>query len=215
MDIFDFEGASYLYIVDYTSRFPVVCKLSSMTGQHVATHCKQIFSEYGWPENLISDNGPCYAAEAFINMMKEYGVNHITSSPHYPWSNGLAEKFVQVVQILFHKTKEEGKDLFKCLMIYHNIPLSSSLQSHMPILWSRSARSDLPMSNVARKQLGSEPEQLRSKYKNDHLPLHDQHLGQDVMFQDTTSKPWFPASITSLCPESRSYKITTKEGIHV
>ena len=58
-----------------------------MTGQHVATQCKQIFSEYGWPETLISDNGPCYAAEAFTNMMKEYGVNHITNSPHYPQSN--------------------------------------------------------------------------------------------------------------------------------
>ena len=55
-DIFHFEGASYLLIVDYTSRFPVVCKLSSMTGQHVATQCKLIFSEYGWPETLISDN---------------------------------------------------------------------------------------------------------------------------------------------------------------
>ena len=27
-DIFHFEGASYLLIVGYTSRFPVVCKLS-------------------------------------------------------------------------------------------------------------------------------------------------------------------------------------------
>ena len=31
-DIFHFEGASYLLVVDYTSRFPVVSKLTSMTG---------------------------------------------------------------------------------------------------------------------------------------------------------------------------------------
>ena len=31
-DIFHFEEASYWLIVDYTSRFPVVCKLSLMTG---------------------------------------------------------------------------------------------------------------------------------------------------------------------------------------
>ena len=100
-DIFHFEGASYLLIVDYTNRFPVVCKLSSMTGQHVATQCKQIFSEYGWPETLISNNGPCYAEEVFTNMMKEYGVNHITSSKYYQKSNGLAEKFVQIFKHLF------------------------------------------------------------------------------------------------------------------
>ena len=46
-DIFHYEGASYLLVVDYASRFPVVCKLTSMTGQHITTQCKLIFSEYG------------------------------------------------------------------------------------------------------------------------------------------------------------------------
>ena len=85
----------------------------------------------------------------FTNMMKEYGVNHITCSPHYPQSKGLAEKFVQIVKNLSHKAKEQGKDMFESLMIYCNT-LSSSLQSPIQILKSRSARSDLPMSNVAR-----------------------------------------------------------------
>ena len=51
-DVFHFEGTSYLLIVDYTSRFPVVCKLTSMTGQHIASHFKLICSEYGWPETF-------------------------------------------------------------------------------------------------------------------------------------------------------------------
>ena len=83
-DIFHSERASYLLIIHYTSRSPVVHKLSSRTGQHVATHCKQIFLEYSWPETLISDNGACYTVEVFTNLMKEYCVNHITRSPHYP-----------------------------------------------------------------------------------------------------------------------------------
>ena len=52
-EIFHFEGAFYLLIVDYTSRFLVVHKLSSMTGQHVANQCKLIFSEYSWSDTLI------------------------------------------------------------------------------------------------------------------------------------------------------------------
>ena len=61
-----------------------------MTAHQIVDHLKQIFSEYGWPETLISDNGPCYASEPFKKLMKEYNVNHVTSSPHYPQSNGLA-----------------------------------------------------------------------------------------------------------------------------
>ena len=128
-DLFYFEGQSYLLIVDYTSQFPIVRKLTSMTAHHITDHCKQIFAEYNWPDTLISDNGPCYASDIFTKLMTEYQVNHINSSPHYPQSNGLAKKCVHIIKNLFHKAKEEGQDLYKCLMTYRNTPLSSTLQS--------------------------------------------------------------------------------------
>ena len=212
-DIFHFEGASYLLVVDYTSHYPVVCKLASMTGQHIASQFKLICSEYGWPDTIVSDNGPCYTSEVFTNLMSEYNINHITSSPHYPQSNGLTEKYMQIVKNLFYKAKEEGKDLYHSLMVYCNTPLSSNLQSPMQILASRSARSDLPMSNMARKQKGLDCEQLRTKYKNEQLPSHDLHLNQAVMYQDPSDKRWYPATITRLCQEPRSYLITTKQGV--
>ena len=99
-DIFHFEGDSYLLLVDYTSRHSVIHKLTSMTAQNVIGHVKVIFSEYGWLDIIVSDNGLCYTAEAFTKTMQEYRVSHITSSPHYPQSNGLAEKFVQTVKTL-------------------------------------------------------------------------------------------------------------------
>ena len=122
-DIFHFENDSYLLIVNYTSRFPIVHMLTSTMAQQVASQMKLIFSEYGWPETIVSDNGPCYSAETFTNLMIDYSVNHITSSLHYPQSNGLAEKYVQIVKNLFYKAKEEGTNLYKSLMIYRNTPL--------------------------------------------------------------------------------------------
>ena len=145
--------------------------LTSMTGQHITNQCKLIFSEYRWPETMISDNGPHYTDEVFTNLMREYNVNYITSSPLYPQSNGLAEKYVQLVENLFYKVKKEGKDLFKCLMVYCNTPVSNILWSTMQIFRSRTARSDLPISNAARKKLGTDCENLRTKYKNEHLNL--------------------------------------------
>ena len=152
-----------------------------MTGQHIANHIKPIFSEYRWPETLVSYNGLCYTLEIFTNLMVQYNVNHITSSSYYPQSNGLAEKYVQIVKDLFHKAKEEGKDLYQCLMIYCNTPLSNTLQSQMQILTSRSARSSLPMSNTARQQKHLDCKDLRTQCKNEHLPKHDFHIGQNVM----------------------------------
>ena len=99
-------------------------KLTSMIAHHIADHCKQIFTEYGWPDTLISDNGPCYASKTFKELMKEYHVNHITSSPHYPQSNGLAKKYLQIVKNLFHKAKEEGQ---------RSIQMSDDIQKYTPV----------------------------------------------------------------------------------
>ena len=211
-DIFHFDGDPYLLIADYMSRFPVVWKLTSTTTQQVASHMKLVFSEYGWPETIVSDNGPCYSAETFTQLMTDYGVNHITSSPHYPQSNGLGEKYVQIVKNLFYIAQEEGTDFYKSLMIYRNTTLSNMLQSPMQILQSQTASTQLPMSNMAVTHgLGSE--QLRVTSKNEQLPTHDLHIGQSAMYLDPVNRRWYPATITSLCQEPISYKIRTEDGI--
>ena len=184
-----------------------------MMGQHIVSHFQAICSEYGWPDTLVSDNGPCYTSEVFTHLMTQYKVTHIKSSPHYPQSNGLAEKYVQIVKNLFHKAKEEGKDLYHCLMVYCKTPLSSTLMSPMQILTGRSARSSLPMSNAVRKQKGLELKKLRTHSKNEHLPTHDYHIGQSVMYLNPTDRRWYPATIKSLSEQPRSYNIETSDGI--
>ena len=81
----------------------------------------------------------------------------------------------------------------------------------MQMLQQRSARSQLPMSNVARRRLGIAAEQPPKK--NQHLVLHDFHIGQDVMFQSPITKKWFPVKIKELCLEPRSYQVEMPEGI--
>ena len=83
----------------------------------------------------------------------------------------------------------------------------------MQILTSRFARSSLPMSHAARKKKGLHGKVLRTHCKNEHLPSHDLHLNQVVMYQDPASRRWYPATITKLCQESRSYIITAKQGV--
>ena len=114
---------------------------------------------------------------------------------------------------LFYKAREEGADLYRALMVYHNTPLTSNMQSPMQILQNRTVRLQLPMSNSARRQLGLETEKFRIKTKNENLPSHDLHLGQDVMMQDHASKRWSPSVITRLCKEPKSHQVTTSKKV--
>ena len=84
----------------------------------------------------------------------------------------------------------------------------------MQILQGRTARSDLPMFNAARNKFGIQPEVLRNIInKHDKLPMHDLHVGQHTMFQDSASKQWHTAIIISLCQEKCIYKIKTSDGV--
>ena len=76
-------------------------------------------------------------------------------------------------------------------MIHHNTLLTDIMESPMQILEGGNARSDLPMSNAARKQLGIQPKVVRNSDKHAVLPTNDLHVGQHVMFQDSTSKHWY------------------------
>ena len=134
------------------------------------------------------------AAETFTRLMTDYSVNHITSSPHYPQSNGLAEKYVQIVKNLFYKAKEEGTNLCKSLMIYRNTSLSHMLQSPMQILQSQAARTELPMSSAGKNTTGTRlTGQLRVSNKHKHLLTHDIHMGQSVMYLNPMNKRWYSA----------------------
>ena len=93
----------------------------------MASHFKNIMSEYTWPCTIVSDNGLCYASKEFHELMQQKGVNHILVLPHHPQSNGMAEKYVGIVKQLFLKAREEGKDPADALHAVYlpaNIPKS-------------------------------------------------------------------------------------------
>ena len=57
-----------------------------------------IMARLGVPITMRSDNGTCFSSDAFRRFIEEWKINHITSSPHYPESNGLAERSVGTVE---------------------------------------------------------------------------------------------------------------------
>ena len=91
MDIFTFDSENCLLVVAYTSKFPIICKLPSMTARVVMEIMKSIISEEGYLATIVSDNGPFYASEYFRQEMQKYKHSAITASPHYPQSNRFAE----------------------------------------------------------------------------------------------------------------------------
>ena len=112
-------------MVNYYSRYWEIEKLHKTDAATVIKKIKNVFSRMGIPEVLRSDNGPQYAAETFEKFAKDWGFQHIPSSPEYPRSNGLAEKTVQIVKDLLEKAKEDNKDPYLAVLEVRNTPVDN------------------------------------------------------------------------------------------
>ena len=90
-DLFSLRGQDYIVVVDYFSRYFELERLLNTNSTTVIGKLKGIFSRFGIPEKVLSDNGPQYTSHEFDTFAKQWDFDHVTSSPRYPLSNGLAE----------------------------------------------------------------------------------------------------------------------------
>lgn len=140
-DLFIFKNMTYLLVVDYFSCYPVVIKLGNITtSTAVISALKSIFSQFGIPETVMSDNGPQYASQEFCDFSHSYNFSHITSSPYYPQSNGLAERGVRTVKQLL----TDSSDVHMALLNYRSTPLPWCNISPAELLMGRKLRNSLP-----------------------------------------------------------------------
>ena len=90
-DLFYFQGIDFLVVVDCFSKYLIMRKIPNSTSSAVIKELGMIFLEFGKPLVFRSDNGPCYVSQESRFFMQNWSIEHRTSSPHYPQSNGLAK----------------------------------------------------------------------------------------------------------------------------
>ena len=83
-DLFETKNSKYLLIVDYYSRFPILCKLSSTTSRVLIQKMKVIFAELEVPSVIVSYGSPQYTATEFQDFTKHWQIEHRLSSPRNP-----------------------------------------------------------------------------------------------------------------------------------
>ena len=143
-DLFYWNKIDYLVIGDYFSNYLIIRRLPNSSTHAVIKELGLVFTELGRPFILRSDNGPCYSSKEFHNFLRFYQVDHVTSSPHYPQSNGFAEALVGIAKKLMEKSVKDGKPWNYGLLQYRTTPISSTLPSPLEMLPGRRPHSTLP-----------------------------------------------------------------------
>jgi len=143
VDVFVFTGNLYLVIVDYYTRWIEAPSLTAQTSSVVIGTLKSVFSRLGVPSILRSDNGPCFKSYEFSSFADAWGFSHVTSSPLYPQSNGMAERAVGTIKRFWRmNVDKEG-----ALLAYRSTPLKSGFSPNQ-LMFGRAVRSQIGKSEV-------------------------------------------------------------------
>ena len=221
-DLFTLGSKTYLVTVDYYSRYFEVDELQSTTSTAIIRKLSAHFARHGIPEIVVSDNGPQYSAEEFKTFANNWDFKHVTSSPGYPQSNGLAEKTVQTVKDILSKAKADGHSALLSILEYRSTPVDGTA-SPAQLLMSRQLRSILPTTSELLKPKLISPSdfmarrhllQSRQKHYYDRSahPLVPMKPGNLVYAQLTKGGDWMPAEITNHSNTPRSFTIQTSDG---
>ena len=101
-----------LCIVDEFSRFPFAIPCPDCSSRSVISALNPLFSIFGNPAKIHSDQGTCFTSREFQNYLSSLGIAYSHSTPYNPRGNGQAERYVGVIwKAIQLKLKTESKSL--------------------------------------------------------------------------------------------------------
>ena len=221
VDLCQFERHEYLVMVDYHSRWIEILHLTTTTSSAIIAKMKDVFARLGLPQEVFSDNRPQFVSEQFRQFAKKCDLNHITSSPHLPNSNGEAERAVKTAKSILRQ-----EDPWLALMIYLDTVIAATGCSPSQLIMGCHLRTNL--STLGVKLRLSLPNQDDVKdtdkatklgyqhyYNARHGALPDLQPGDVVKLKTDQEKSWATKGIVTATAESpRSYIVQSESGVY-
>ncbi|UYV63015.1 K02A2.6-like [Cordylochernes scorpioides] len=126
-----FMNKMFLIVIDSYSKWPEVIIMNLTTAGNTIRVLRDLFSRYGIPDQVVTDNGPQFVSEEMKYFFKSNGVHHLRSAPYFPATNGLAERFVQTLKrgLKNMRNEELNNSLANFLFTYRTVPHSSTREA--------------------------------------------------------------------------------------
>ncbi len=229
VDFCSYAGQDFLITVDCYTDWPDIIHMrnNTTTPQLTATLLKA-FCRTGAPDVVWSDQGPQFTAKLFKDFSKEWGFQHITSSPMYPQSNGKAEATVKamkkIIRAAWRRNSLDERALTRALLQYRNTPSQRDRLSPAQKLFGQPIQDTLPAhrrafapqwqtsAEEAERHATSNAEQVEHHYNQHARALPEIGVGSNVAIQNTVTKLWDIYGMVTAIGPHRRYFVKTASG---
>ncbi len=138
-----FWGQTFLIVVDAHSKWIEVLPTgNSSFALTTIRNPGRLFSTFGIPEMIASDNGASFTGQEFKNFTEGNGIWHLNTAPYHAASNGMAERAVQTVNngLLKQPGKDPALKLCQLLLTYRSTPCETTGVSPSKLMFKRPIR---------------------------------------------------------------------------
>lgn len=142
----------YLIVVDAYSKWLECLQMNGgTTTRALLCKLKDIFSRYGIPHVIVSDNDVKINSSEFISFCTMNGIRYVTTPVYHPASNGQAENSVKTCKKMIKCILQENSGtqlddrLLGFLFEYRNTPHCSTGKSPASLMMGRDLRSRLDL----------------------------------------------------------------------
>lgn len=92
------KGFYILVIVDSHSKWVEAFLSKSITSNYTIKKLRETFCRYGLIDTLVTDNGTQFKSAEFKHFVKMNGLDHFSTAPGHPATNGQAENSVKTTK---------------------------------------------------------------------------------------------------------------------
>lgn len=220
-DLFKYHGVDYLILCDsYSGYFELEAMENGTSSRQTIEILKKWFAIHGIPRILETNGGPQYISKEFQNFEKSWNFNRQPSSPYYPRSNGLAERYVEIAKNLLRKCIMDGTDIQLALLNWRNVPRNDDLKSPVERLMSRTTRTVLPIKNsLLQPKIVQNVTSNISNLRQIQKYYADRGVREGPSFQKNDNvrlrvghRDWVGAKIAGKTDKPRSYILERQDG---
>ena len=191
--------------------------MKTTTAEATANAMRNIFARYGFPKQIVSDNGPPFQSAEYEEFLRQNGIQRILVSPYHPSSNGLAERFVQTFK---HSLDSSASDpsctlqqrVQNFLLSYRSTQHATTGTSPAKLFLQRELRTRL---SLVRPDLATHVSCQQGKMKmhhDKHAKFREISVGDTVLARDHLSgKRWQPGIVVQ-DPSSHSCQVHLDDG---
>ena len=208
IDYFAFDGNSYVLICDYFSKFPFLYRAKTSFWS-LRDHLIDLFSIEGYPDEIVSDNGPPFQSKEFAKFLSSLGIKHTTSSPGYPRSNGFIERHIQMVKNMLSKSSNT-RSFQEVLADLRTTRIGMGLPSPAEILHGRNLTTRA-QAEIDIKAIRSVLQERQLKMMLDHDSSRRAKKARPLVVGERChvlgpGNKWIDAFITGITDSGRSYE---------